>query len=147
MSVSSQGYNEDFYAWALSTAEMIRKGRFSEIDVEHVAEEIESMGRSDKRALIHRLAVLIAHLLKWQFQPVRQSNSWKYTIKEQRFRVKQLLEESPSLKYEIEMKAFKTAYQEALILAAKQTGIAEDNFPKDCPFSLQQCLDDEFFPE
>lgn len=73
-------YEKDFYAWAIHNAELIRHGKFSEIDIEHVAEEIESMGRSDKRELMSRLSVLIVHLLKWKYQPVRQGNSLRLAI-------------------------------------------------------------------
>lgn len=139
-------YDKDFYAWALQSAELIRQGRFSEIDLENVAEEIESMGRSNKRELISRFAVLLAHLLKWQSQSERRSNSWKYTIEEQRFEISDLLEESPSLKYELD-KQLEHAYQRALLIAVKETGISKAMFPKSCPFSLEQSLDPNFLPD
>lgn len=140
-----QNYDKDFYAWALHNAELIRQGRLSEIDTEHVAEEIESMGKSNRRELINRFAVLIAHLLKWQFQPIRRSKSWMLTIKNQRFEIFDLLEESPSLKREIKAQ-FKHAYEKALIIASEQTGIDESEFPHHCPFSIDQCLDFAFLP-
>lgn len=85
-----QKYEKDFYAWAIHNAKMLRERRLSEIDIENIAEEIESLGKSEKRELLNRLAVLLAHLLKWKFQPAKQSNSWKFTIKEQRFELKDL---------------------------------------------------------
>jgi len=139
-------YEKDFYAWTSHNAELLRKGRFSEVDIKNVAEEIESMGKRDKRELIRRLAVLLAHLLKWRFQPDRAGNSWKYTIKEQRRMVEKLLRESPSLKHEIASK-IDEAYEDAVIIAASQTGLREIDFPEECPFSLNQCLDEQFFPE
>jgi hypothetical protein len=139
-------YNQDFYAWALHNAELIRQGKLLEVDLEHIAEEIESMGKSDKRKLINRLALLIAHLLKWQFQPGRRGNSWKYTIKEQRIKIKDLLEDSPSLKHELESK-LPHAYEQAVVIAVKQTSLEESIFPKQCLYSLEQCFDDGFFPE
>lgn len=139
-------YNRDFYAWALHNAELIRRGKLSEVDLENIAEEIESMGKSDKRKLINRLALLIAHLLKWQFQPGRRGNSWKYTIKEQRIKIKDLLEDSPSLKHELESK-LAHAYEQAVIIAVKQTSLEESNFPKQCLYTIEQCFDDQFFPE
>lgn len=138
-------YEKDFYAWTMHNAKLIRQGKFSEIDVDNVAEEIESMGRSDKRELINRLAVLIAHLLKWEFQPERRSNSWKMTIREQRSNVKELLSESPSLKHEIESKLI-DAYKKALFTAIRETGMPIKTFPKKCPFTLEQCLRETFFP-
>lgn len=139
-------YDKDFYAWALHSAELIREGKFSEIDTEHLAEEIESMGKSDKRELVNRFAVLLAHLLKWQFQPGRRGNSWKYTIQTQRFEVNELLEDSPSLKYEIDKK-LEHAYEKALLIAINETGLNQEIFPNKCPFPLEQALDADFFPE
>lgn len=139
-------YDKDFYAWTMHNAELIRQGRFSEIDVEHVAEEIESMGRSDKRELISRLAVLVAHLLKWQLQPARHSNSWKYTIKEQRLEIADLLKESPSLNHELNSR-LDHAYKRAIVIAAKEIGLDEKKFPKSCPFTLEQCLKYTFLPK
>jgi len=139
-------YEGDFYAWAMENADLLRQKKFEEIDVENIAEEIESMGKSNKRALLSHLAVLMVHLLKWKFQPVRRSKSWNLTIKHQRLQVQKLLEESPSLKYQIEIK-LKEAYEEARIIAAGETGIDEEDFPKACPFTLEQCLDKAFLPE
>lgn len=138
-------YNQDFYAWALHNAELIRQGKLSEVDLEHIAEEIESMGKSDKRELINRFAILLAHLLKWQYQPDKRSNSWKYTIEEQRDEVLELLEDSPSLKYELEEK-LERAYKKALRVAATETGMSKADFPTSCPFSLNEALNTNFFP-
>jgi hypothetical protein len=146
MSKLSQEYEKDFYAWTVHNTQLMRAGKLSEIDVEHIAEELESMGKSNKRELINRLAVLIAHLLKWQFQSGRRSKSWMLTIKNQRFEIEDLLSDSPSLKSEIAGQ-FEHAYQKALLLAAEQTGIDEKDFPSKCPFTLKQCLDAKFFPQ
>lgn len=139
-------YNADFYAWTKHTAKLIRQHRFSEIDLENIAEEIESMGRSERRELINRLAVLLAHLLKWQYQSERRSNSWKYTIEEQREEVIELIEDSPSLKHELNLK-LEHAYKKAVLFAATETGIGKERFPKSCPFSFEQCLDNEYLPD
>jgi len=139
-------YEKDFYAWTTHNAKLLRQGKFSEIDVEHIAEEIESMGKSEKRELISRLAVLLAHLLKWQFQPERQSNSWKYTIEEQRDEVLELFEESPSLKHEIEEK-LERAYRKAILWAATEMGVNKSIFQEKCPFSLEKTLNKNFYPE
>lgn len=140
-----QEYEKDFYAWAIHNAKLLREGKLSEIDIEHIAEEIESMGKSEKRELMNRLAVLFAHLLKWEFQSERRGNSWRYTIKEQRARLKDLLADSPSLKKSLEEK-IDDVYQYALIMASGETGLTEETFPERCPFSLAQALDDGFFP-
>ncbi len=141
-----QAYDKDFYAWAIHNAVLLRKKRLSEIDIENIAEEIESMGKSEKRELINRLAVLLAHLLKWKFQSERQCKSWELTIKEQRIELIDLLEDSPSLKHELEKK-FSHTYQKALLIAEKETGLPQKTFPKKCPFTLKQSLDRKFFPK
>jgi hypothetical protein len=142
----TQEYEKDFYAWTAHNAKLLREGKLSEIDVEHIAEEIESMGKSEKRELMSRLAILLAHLLKWQFQPERQSNSWKYTIEEQREEVLELLEESPSLKYEINDKIDR-AYRKAILWAATEMGVNKSIFQDKCPFSLEETLNKSFYPE
>jgi len=104
------------------------------------------MGKSERRELVNRLAILIAHLLKWKYQPIRRSKSWKLTIKEQRIQLSHLFEESISLKHEIELK-IKDAYEQAVIIAERETALEEETFPKKCPFDLKQCLNQKFFPE
>ncbi len=144
--VTHFSYESDLYGWAMESADLLRQKRFEEIDVENIAEEMESMGKSNRRALSSHLAVLMAHLLKWKFQPVRRSKSWTLTIKHQALRIHRLLEESPSLKNQIETN-LRDAYEEARIIAASETGIDEKDFPKNCPFTLEQCLDSKFLPE
>lgn len=139
-------YEKDFYAWAIHNAQLLKKEKLSEIDSEHLAEEIESMGKSEKRELFNRLAILLAHLLEWKYQPAKQSKSWQLTIKEQRFEFNDLLSDSPSLKPTL-IKKFSHAYQKALLLAEKETGLFKKTFPKECPFSLKQALQKEYFPK
>ena len=123
----------------------MRERKLSEIDIENIAEEVESMGKREKRELINRLAVLLAHLLKWEFQYERRGNSWKYTIKEQRLRLQDLLKESPSLKKSLE-ENLNQAYEHAVIIAVGETDLTEKIFPAKCPFSLEQAFDQNFFP-
>jgi len=92
MKKTTISYEQDFYAWLITNVQLIRQGRFAEMDSENIAEELEAMGRSEKRALLSRWSVLLAHLLKWQFQPEKRSHSWKYTLAEQRRRILRLLE-------------------------------------------------------
>lgn len=139
-----QEYKTDFYAWIIHNTDLMRQGRLSEIDIEHIAEELEGMGRSEKRELINRLAILMAHLLKWQVQPGLRGNSWKYTLKEQRIKISDLLEDSPSLNHELEEK-IDHAYEQAVLIAVRETGMEESRFPKECPFTVPQCLDNKFF--
>lgn len=139
-------YEGDFYGWLLKSAELLRQGQFSELDLEQIAEELEGMARSDKRQLINRFAVLLSHLLKWQYQPERRSKSWERTIREQRKRISLLLDDSPSLKYEIEQK-LADAYEIAVLSAANETGLDEDRFPESCEYALDQVLDAGFYPD
>jgi hypothetical protein len=139
-------YERDFYAWAMTNAELLRAGRLSEADIDNIAEELESIGRSDKRELASRLAVLLGHLLKWQFQPERRGNSWRYSIQEQRLRVADLLEESPSLRHTLEER-FERAYKNARLIAAKELDVDEQRFPERSPFDFEQATGENFWPE
>ena len=138
-------YDIDFYDWTQTMATALRQGRWQELDLDNLAEEIESLGRSDKRALKHRLEVLLMHLLKWQYQPEKRSNSWRATIVEQRLRIIDLLSDSPSLKPYLESE-FANGYINACKLAAAETGLAATAFPSKCPFALKTILTDGFLP-
>src|SRR3990167_3765622 len=138
-------YETDFYAWTLHNAKLVRQRKLSEIDIENIAEELESMGKSDRRELVNRLAILMAHLLKWQFQPNERSNSWKTTIRNQRIDVIDLLDESPSLKNELDLK-LAHAYKKSVLIAMEETKFDEKVFPKKSPYTLDQCLNSDFFP-
>jgi hypothetical protein len=139
-------YDQDFYAWAMKNAELIRQGRLAETDLEHITEELESMGRSEWYELVDRLAVLLAHLLKWRYQPERRGNSWRLTIKEQRRQVGLRLKKSPSLQYELD-ETLAEAYESAVLKAAKEMKVAESWFPPTCPFALEQVLDTDYWPD
>ncbi|MDM8521752.1 DUF29 domain-containing protein [Desulfococcaceae bacterium HSG8] len=144
---ANASYNRDFYTWIRWNTDLLRQGRLSEIDAENIAEELESMGKLDKRQLINRLIVLLIHLLKWEFQSERRSKSWKSTIIEQRRRILQLLEDSPSLHHLFKEK-MSYAYQTAVKQASNETGFEIHIFPQTCPYLLtEQILDDEFYPE
>src|SRR4029077_12450499 len=110
MAVKNSLYDRDFYAWANEQAALLRAGRLAEADLENIAEEIESMGRSERRELINRLTVLLLHLLKWQFQPGLRGNSWRLSIEEQRYRLEDHLNDNPSLKAQITL-AIRDAYR------------------------------------
>nr|WP_295746020.1 DUF29 domain-containing protein [uncultured Acidocella sp.] len=109
-------YDRDFYAWSKEQAALLRSGKLSEADLEHIAEEIESMGKTEKRELISRLAVLLAHMLKWRFQPERRTKSWRLTIEEQRRQVIRHMRDNPSLKSSLS-EAIEEAYGDAVISA------------------------------
>ncbi len=139
-------YDRDFYAWTTEQAELLRAGRLGDMDLEHIAEEIESMGRSEKRELISRLTVLLLHLLKWQFQPLRQGPSWRLSIATTRDTLADHLEENPSLRGMMEA-GIVTAYRRARRNAAVETGFVEDSFPAVCPWSAEQLLAEDFWPQ
>ena len=143
---NSVAYDEDFYAWTQEQARLLRSGDFSQIDIENVAEELESMGRSDKREIDSRLEILLMHLLKWQVQIRGRSPSWTATIREQRRRIQKLLRESPSLG-SVVGPMVPEAYLEGREKAAEETGLAESVFPADCPYTPEQILSEEFLPE
>jgi hypothetical protein len=139
-------YETDFHAWTQQQARLLRERRWDDLDLENVAEEIETLGRSDKRQIESRLEVLMAHLLKWKFQPGLRSASWSGTIIEQRLRIEDLLKESRSLK-RYPAKVFLRRYLGARLKASAETGIAFDLFPAECPFTIEEVLDVDFLPE
>jgi hypothetical protein len=139
-------YESDFYAWANEQAALLRAGKLSAADIENIAEEIESMGRSEKRELVSRLKVLFLHLLKWQFQPGLRSNSWRLTVKEQRREVAHHLKDNPSLKARLS-ETMADAYEIAVIEAERETGLPETTFPAACPWPFERLMDADFWPE
>ncbi len=145
-SLSGKLYNEDFYAWLLQSANLLRAKKFEVLDSDNIAEDLEGMARSNKRQLINHMAILVAHLLKWQFQPALRSRSWRQTIKEQRKRMMLLLSDSPSLKFGLTNR-LQDAYDIAVLLAANQTGLDEDVFPLSCEYQLEEVLDADFYPD
>ena len=143
----SIAYNKDIIAWANEQAALIRAGRFELLDLEHIAEEIEDVGKSEQRELENRMAVLIAHLLKWQYQPTHRGASWQRTIKDQRKMVLKRLKQTPSLKISlVDVEWIDDAWTDATLQAAKETGIELIKFPQACPWTMEQVLDDEFLP-
>lgn len=139
-------HDADFHGWAMATAAAIRAGRVQGLDWATIAEEIEDMGRSERRALGSRLEVLQAHLLKWRYQPQHRSTSWSGTVKEQRRRAMLLLRDNPSLKPELANLAV-DVYPVACALAERDTGLDESVFPDIPPWTVEQILDEDYWPE
>jgi hypothetical protein len=138
-------YEKDVVAWASEQAALLRAGEFSAIDASHIAEEIEDVGKSEQRELASRMAVLLARLLKWQFQPGRRGTSWERTVKAQRKEIAYSLEESPSLKTKLaDLAWLDVVWSRALAIATSETGL--DLFPEDLPWSVEQVLDSTFYP-
>lgn len=138
-------YDRDFHAWAGEQAALLRAGRLAEADIAHIAEEIESMGRGEKRELISRLKVLLVRLLKWRFQPAGRGNSWRLTIAEQRREVADHLDDNPSLRAQLDA-AIVSAYGGAILAAARETGLDPAGFPPACPWAFAAIMDAGFWP-
>ena len=139
-------HDKDVYGWAVHTAQLLKDKKMSEVDFDGIIEEIEALGRSEKHELTSRLSLVIAHLLKWQFQPNMRGHSWIYTLKEQREQAKIPWRDNPGLKgklSEILMDAHKIARSKA----AKETLLDEKTFPSECPYTFDQIMDDEFYPQ
>jgi Domain of unknown function DUF29 len=111
-------YHHDFYTWTHEQAALLKEGRLDELDIEHLIEELEDIGTSRERELENRLGILLAHLLKWQYQPERRSRSWEATIKEQRRRIERVLRKNPGLKSYLD-EAFENAYGDARLIAVR----------------------------
>jgi hypothetical protein len=146
MTRNAVDYEDDFYAWTVEQARLLRAGEFSAIDVANIAEEIESLGRSDRRELGNRLTVLLVHLLKWLRRPDMRSKSWSAAIREQRRQIEKLLRESPSLRPFV-ASALLEAYSDAREDAAEETGLPAADFPAECPFALDEALSRSFLQE
>ncbi|MGG6240456.1 DUF29 domain-containing protein [Nodosilinea sp. AN01ver1] len=138
-------YEADYLSWLEATAAALKRRDYGAIDWENVIEEIEDMGRRERQRLKSNLVILLLHLLKWQFQPDKQSNSWKASIVEHRQRLEDGLEASPSLKPYLET-IFTRAYENAVERAAAETGLSEMAFPKDCPYTVSQIMTKGFLP-
>jgi hypothetical protein len=138
-------YEEDFALWSAEQATLIRAGKFDRIDLENVAEEIESLGKSDKRQIRSRLQVLMLHLLKWERQPAERSRSWSSSIRDQRQAILDLIDDSPSLR-SYPGQVVEGEYPRARDKASEETTIYLNLFPETCPYTIDQILDPTFLP-
>ena len=139
-------YDADFFRWTQEQGRLLRAGVARGLDWENLAEEVETLGRSERREIRSRLAVLLLHLLKWQFQPDARSNGWRGTLLEQRRRLQSALKDSPSLKgYPLEV--LDEEYAPARLKAAGETGLPVEALPETCPYTVEQILDAAFLPD
>jgi hypothetical protein len=134
-------YDRDFYAWSHEQATLLRAGKLSAADIAHIAEEIETLGRSEKRELVSRLVVLLQHRLKWQFQPSHRGRSWQLSIDNAQHAITEHLADNPSLKSKL-ADAMESAYYTARRQAAIETGIELDALPVQCPWTFEQAMQD-----
>ncbi|MDR5857029.1 DUF29 domain-containing protein [Caballeronia sp. LZ062] len=141
-------YEQDVVAWAREQAALLRAGKLTAIDIEHIAEEIEDVGKSEQRELASRMSVLLAHLLKWQVQPERRGASWRTTLRIQRMAIERRLNKTPSMKPMLsDQDWISDMWGDARQQAANETGIGVAAFPETCPWPMTQVLDPEFYPE
>ena len=136
-------YDADFFLWTQQQAARLRQGRWSQIDAANLAEEIESMGKSDRRAIISHLAIIILHLLKWRYQPERRGTSWRLSIRNGRQEIDWIVNDSPSLRRQLS-ELIESIYPMARENAADETGLALDVFPEQCPFTVEQVIGDDW---
>ena len=134
-------YEADYYSWSQEQAALLRAGRLDQIDLENLAEEIESLGRSDRRSLGSQIQRVMIHLLKWRHQPRRRSNSWRESILDGRDQIQRLLEESPSLRGAVAAWV-EERYRGGRSKASLETRLPLGAFPKECPFTVEQVLVD-----
>jgi hypothetical protein len=139
-------YETDFYEWTQQQARLLRERRFDDLDLDNLVDEVESVGSSEKREIRNRLTILLAHLLKWKFQPGLRGDSWQETIDEQRRMLLDIVTTSPSLRPYLREQTT-LMYRGSRLKAAKQTRIALGVFPEQMPFTPEQVMDDEFYPE
>jgi hypothetical protein len=139
-------YDEDHHAWLLEQIALLESGRYGEIDIPHLVEELQAVASSHRHAIESRLGVLLLHLLKWRWQPERRSGSWESSIIEQRSRIARRVEESPSLRSH-PAEILEEEYRVARRRAAAETGLSLSAFPERCPFTIDEVLDPDFLPE
>jgi uncharacterized protein DUF29 len=139
-------YDKDFFAWTMETARLLRAGLLSEVDIEHVAEEIEDMGKSERREVASRMRIILLHLLKWKWQPEKRSPSWQSTLATQRAELRDAFHDSPSLRRAVGAIVPKV-YRDAVRAASIETELPVGAFPGQCPFTPDQVLNEDFLPE
>ena len=144
----STSYESDVVAWAKEQAEMIRSGRFDKLDLKNIAEDIEDVGKSEQRELASRMAVLLAHILKWKFQPQKRSISWTLTIKEQRRLLVRRVQKTPSLSPMLaDLEWIDEIWVDAKALAEKETGLDIGTYPEICPWPMAVVLSQDWLPD
>jgi len=139
-------YHEDFHLWTQQQAEFIGNQQWHKLDWLNLREEIDEMGRREKRSIESNLVVLLLHLLKWEHQPTFRPSSWRGSIKEHRRRLRKDLQDSPSLAAYAE-EQLAECYDSSRTLASGETGLDEQSFPENCPYKLDQLLQIDFWPQ
>lgn len=143
---TSDLYEEDYHLWLMNTIHQLQHGKLAKVDMVNLIEELEAMGRSEKSAISSNLRILLMHLLKYKYQSEKRTNSWLFTIREHRKRLRDDFKSSPSLKRYF-LDVFQECYQDARELAADETGLSINTFPVESPFSQEDTLNPDYLPE
>ncbi|MFZ4665401.1 MAG: DUF29 domain-containing protein [Prochlorotrichaceae cyanobacterium] len=130
-------YHQDYGRWAEEMADLLAQGRFSDLDIENLVEEVRDLSKRERDCLLSSLRLIVHHLLKWDYQPERQSRSWKNTIDRERDNITLYLEDSPSLQRYLNAEGLTKIYRVSRADAARETGL---NFPFDCPYEIDEVL-------
>ncbi|APB32681.1 hypothetical protein GlitD10_0371 [Gloeomargarita lithophora Alchichica-D10] len=138
-------YDHDFYAWLQEQATLLQSGQWGQLDIPNLVEELEALGRQERRELVNRLGILLGHLLKWQYQPQQRGKSWAATIIGQRQDLQELIADNPSLKPYVLM-AINNAYQKGVLLVVKETPLSQNDLPAQCSYTFEQIIDADFWP-
>jgi hypothetical protein len=146
MSQHTDLYDTDFFLWTQAQAALLRDGKARDLDWSNLAEEIESVGRSQKHAIRSQLVRLLLHLLKWRYEPSHHGHSWQDSITDARTQIALTIEDSPSLR-DFPRDALAFAYRHARRKASLETHLPLQTFPDTCPWDVDQVLDDTFLPE
>ncbi len=138
-------YDRDFNQWAQATAQLLREKRWDELDLGHLIEEVEGLGKSERRAISSQLERILIHLLKWEYQPQRRNDSWLDSITDGRIQIEKIIQDNPSLKT-FPAVCLPADYADARRYAAQQTGISIDQFPLECPYPIAHILSADWLP-
>jgi hypothetical protein len=141
----NETYNKDLYLWGQEHIKLLKQGRLNELDIEHLIEEIEDMGKSEQRGISSHLRVLLMHLLKWEFQERFRGGSWLGSIRNSRLSIDDLIKTSPSLKNKPQ-NDLSEIYKQAREWASDETGLKLETFPEECPYSIEQVLNKSWLP-
>ncbi|WP_237476412.1 DUF29 domain-containing protein [Lichenibacterium dinghuense] len=132
-------YDVDVHAWAMQQAELIKLGRFQELDVDNLVDEVEDMARRVRQEFVSRLSLVLAHVLKWEHQPQRRSGSWARTIREQRRQLDALLAEAPSLGARLPQ-MFEEAFKQGRVAALNETGLEDGDIPEVTTLTYREAM-------
>jgi hypothetical protein len=146
MSTLNSLYQSDFNLWLEKNLALLKERGFAQLDIDNLVEEIEDMGNNRKDALESNLMRVFQHLLKWKYQPQKRTNSWRASITEHSLRLNKTFKKSPSLKPYFE-NVYEECYQDARLVASRETGIDMSIFPEICPFKPNDVLDPNYLPE